>query len=119
MSFAFSHMTEYNKEIYLCEVIVQYSYRIGIFASPRIVVSPRVNYIVLFLFDVPRIVEGVKIQHNFRHFGRSTRCCGCEGTLHLETAIPMTSSSGDIFSTRRVEIRQSYDLLRNIGLRFL
>ena len=29
----------------------------------------------------------------------------------------MTSASRDIFSIHQVEIRQSYDLLRNIGLR--
>ena len=49
-------------------MILQYSYRIGIFANPCIVVGFRVNYIMLFLCYVPQIVEGVKIQHNFRHF---------------------------------------------------
>ena len=55
-------MNEQNKKIYLCEVTVHYFSRISIFASPHIVVGFRVNYMMLFLFDVLRIVEGVEIQ---------------------------------------------------------
>ena len=67
----------------------------GKFASPHIVVGLRVNYIMLFSFDVLRIVEGVKIQYNFWHFGRSAHRRGCEGTLHLERlyfAVPHSQS---------------------------
>ena len=39
---------------------------------------------MLFSFDVPQIVESVKIQYNFRHFSRSAQFRWCEGTLHLE-----------------------------------
>ena len=42
------------------------SYGIWIFVNLGVVTVLRVNYIVIFYF--PRIVEGVKIQYNFRNF---------------------------------------------------